>query len=114
ITHTNQILRKHHLQPRLDLKVVQLSTVKKEPVTFLWNSYVLQNKITLIDGDPSVGKTYMALAIAASVTTGRPLPEYGAPTPKRAPASVLFLTGEDTLPDVILPRFEKLRGDPER
>ena len=101
-------------KPRLDLNVVQLSTVKKEPVTWLWNSYLPANKITVLDGDPSVGKTYLALAIAASVTTGKLLPEYGAPTPKRAPASVLFLTGEDTLPDVILPRFEKLRGDPER
>jgi putative DNA primase/helicase len=93
------------------LNIVRLSDVELEEVSWFWEPYLPLGKIILLDGDPSCGKTYLALKIAAAVTTRDDLPQYGAPMIKHKPANVLFMTGEDALGDTIKPRFAKVGGD---
>ena len=88
--------------------VICLADVPPEQVKFLWNPYIPQGKITLLIGDPSAGKTFISLKIAAELTTG------AAETIKQPIGDVLFLSAEDGLGDTIRPRFDKLRGDPKR
>lgn len=56
------------------LEVVPLSEIKREEVRWLWNPYIPTSKITIIEGDPESGKTFLTLAIAAAVTKGESLP----------------------------------------
>jgi len=97
------------------LNVVRLCDVKPEEVQWLWNPYLPIGKITLLEGDPESGKSYLSLGIAAHVTTGKGLPAYGTqPTERKAPRNVVLLTGEDGTADTVVPRFLKIGGDPGR
>src|SRR6202011_4350610 len=96
------------------LNIIRLSDVQEQEISWFWQPYIPFGKIILLDGDPESGKTYLALKIAAAVTTGAGLPEYGMPAQRHEPANVLFMTGEDALADTIRPRFRKVCGDPSR
>lgn len=54
--------------------LVPLSSVAPESVTWLWDPYIPSGKLTLLEGDPAAGKTWLALAFAAAVSRGRGLP----------------------------------------
>ena len=97
------------------LNVVRLSDVKPEEVQWLWKPYLPIGKITLLEGDPESGKSYLSLAIAAHITRGESLRAYGTQAAEtRTPRNVVLLTGEDGTADTVVPRFLKLGGDPGR
>jgi hypothetical protein len=88
-------------------RIVTMRDVKPEPVEWLWKPYLPAGKISIIQGDPGSGKTTMALAIAAAVTTGKGLPggycEF--------PADVIVQNAEDGLTDTIIPRLIQCGAD---
>ena len=84
-----------------------MGEVQEESVHWLWEPYIPLGKITILQGDPGDGKTTMALAIAAAVTTGSPLPD----SCGDSPANVIFQTAEDGLADTIKPRLGRLNAD---
>jgi KaiC/GvpD/RAD55 family RecA-like ATPase len=90
-----------------DFKIITIRDVVAEQVQFLWNPYIPLSKVSIIQGDPNSGKTTLALAIAAAVTTGSALPG----CTLTAPGSVLFQTAEDGIADTIKPRLEQLGAD---
>jgi hypothetical protein len=54
---------------------VKLTEVEKQQINWLWQRRIPLGKITLLDGDPGVGKSLLAITIAACVSTGRPMPD---------------------------------------
>jgi hypothetical protein len=97
-----------------DLKIVSYADITAEPVRFLWEPYIARGKISIIQGDPGSGKTTMALAIAAAVTTGTPLPgaaNNGVNCGINAPQSVIFQSAEDGVKDKIKPSLERFGAD---
>ncbi len=88
-------------------KLVCLVDVVPTETEFLSYPYLPIGKLTLLDGDPGIGKTFITQAIATGVTLGRGVPGMA----DRAPANVLFLNGEDGLADTIKPRFEAMGAD---
>jgi hypothetical protein len=97
-----------------ELHIVPLSEVEPESIDWLWEPYIPRKKITLFEGDPSSGKTYLLLAIAAAITRGYALPDQdgrvGTPCPERA-GNVLYITAEDGVADTIRVRAEKVNAD---
>lgn len=92
--------------------IVPMDSVAPEEVSFLWAPYLPLGKLTILEGDPGVGKTWLALALAAAVSTGDPLPDgCGRPGTRREPAAVLYLTAEDGLGDTLRPRLEKMNAN---
>ena len=87
--------------------VRRLADVEREEVTWLWEARIPRGKITVVDGDPEVGKSFLSLAIATAVTLGTALPEGQA----GRPGGVLILTAEDGLGDTVRPRAEELGAD---
>jgi archaellum biogenesis ATPase FlaH len=97
------------------LDITKLAEVQEKDVSWLWEPYIAVGKLTVLEGDPESGKTFLALEVAAAVTKGRVLPAFGSLEQKPVdPASVLFLTGEDDLADTIAPRFRRALGDAAR
>lgn len=88
--------------------VVRLSDVTPEPVTWLWPGRIARGKLTLVVGDPGLGKSYLTQDVAARITRGLPWPD-GSLAPR---GDVVILTAEDGLADTIRPRFDALGGDP--
>ena len=107
---------KNAQKPRLD--IMQMANVGIEHVNWLVYPYVPLGKITLLQGDPGTGKTFVALSLGASVTTGVPMP-FGIPTDGELrasgkPGNVLYVTAEDGIGDTLKPRFKALGGDEDR
>jgi len=91
--------------------LVTVADVEREEVAWLWPGYIPKGRLTIIDGDPGVGKSWLALAIAAAVTTGAPWPGQAE---SREAANVLVLTAEDGIADTIRPRLEDMGADLRR
>jgi putative DNA primase/helicase len=88
--------------------MVMLSAVEPETVTWLWPQRIALGKLTLITGDPGLGKSLMTADFAARVTTGTAWPD-GAEACERG--SVIFLTAEDGLADTLAPRLDAAHAD---
>ena len=89
------------------LKLVSMRDVVLEPIQWLWKPYIPLGKISIIQGDGGEGKTTLALAIAAAVSSGEALPGGG----NTLPAHVIVQNAEDGVPDTIKPRLEQLWAD---
>lgn len=91
--------------------LVRLSDVDAEHVEWLAHPYIPIGKLTLLQGDPGLGKTWIALWIAARISRGEEaLP--GAST--MAPSTVLYMSAEDGLADTIRPRLDAAGADPSK
>lgn len=97
--------------------LVRASEVAPEAATWVWHPYIPRGAVTLLGGDPGIGKTWVALAIARAVSTGGPWPTPNGveKLPKdRAvaePATVLYASAEDDIAKTLRPRLEKLDAD---
>lgn len=75
--------------------------VKPEPITWLWPGWLAAGKFNVFGGAPGTGKTTLALAMAATVTTGGRWPD-GSSSPV---GSVAIWSGEDDAKDTLVPRL---------
>src|SRR5438094_9836710 len=89
---------------------VRLSAVKRQTVEWLWKGRVPLGKITLIDGDPGLGKSLLTLDLIARITRGKKLPDGSA----GFEGGVVLLSAEDGLADTIRPRLEAAGADLDR
>jgi RecA-family ATPase len=87
-----------------------LSEVEVEAVTWLWKGRVPLGKLTILDGDPGMGKSTILLDLAARVSRGRAMPD-GFPG---VPGGVVILTAEDGLADTVRPRLDAAGADCSR
>jgi hypothetical protein len=93
-----------------DTGLVQLSQVTAKRLRWLWPGRIPAGMLTMLDGDPGVGKSTVAIDFAARVTTGGPWPD-GAKCPA---GNVLIMTAEDALATTVRPRVELAGGDPRK
>jgi archaellum biogenesis ATPase FlaH len=81
-----------------------LDAVEEQEQIFLWPGFLPDGALSLIEGDPDVGKSFMALDLAARLSTGRALPD-GDMDDAQPRRKVLFLTAEDSLSKTVKPRL---------
>lgn len=84
--------------------------VEARRASWLWRPYIPRGVITFLTGEPSAGKSWIAVTLAAAVSRGRGLP--GALSAE--PGRVLYLTAEDDLHVTIRPRLEEAGADLSR
>ncbi len=89
-------------------RVIRLSDVLPERLEWLWAGRIPLGKITVIDGDPGLGKSTVTIDLAARVSTGSRMPDG---SPGRAPAGVILMNAEDGVADTVRPRLEAAGGD---
>ena len=99
-------------KPRMDLgpDVVRLSDVKPQTVKWLWYPYIPKGKVTLIEGDPGLGKSWLTTAIACHLSIGKRLPA----TKKKSSGRVLIMSAEDGIGDTIVPRLIEMKANRTR
>lgn len=81
---------------------ISLASVRIKEIEWLQPGRIPKGKITILAGDPDVGKTFLTLDIASRVSTGEPWPDGSA----NEPGNVLILSAEDDLSDTIAPRLK--------
>ncbi|MEW6457621.1 MAG: AAA family ATPase [Bacillota bacterium] len=80
--------------------VVALANVQPEEAEWLWRPYLPRRKLTILEGDPGIGKTWVALAVCARLTAeGHP---------------VLYATAEDGIADTLRVRVGGMDADLSR
>ena len=90
--------------------IVALSQVAPQPVRWLSPGRLAAGKITILDGDPGLGKSTLLCEFAARISRGEPLPG-GEAAPRRP---VILRSAEDDPYDTIRPRIDAAGGDPRR
>lgn len=88
--------------------VIRLDQVKSKPIEWLWRGWIPAGKLSLLSGDPGLGKTTVAIDLAARMSVGRSMP--GCSTTAK-PSATLILTAEDDLADTVVPRIKAAGGD---
>src|SRR5581483_7404902 len=89
--------------PAGTLSTRRLSEIEARPVRWLWPGRVARGKLTIVAGDPGLGKSQISASIAAVVTTGGTWPVGGE---RCECGDVVFLTAEDDPADTLRPRLE--------
>ncbi len=89
---------------------VYLSDVEPERLTWLSRGRLAAGKLTVLDGDPGLGKSTLLAELPARVTRGDALPNGEAGRPR----GVVLLSAEDGLADTIRPRLEAAGADLDR
>jgi hypothetical protein len=94
-------------------RTISLSDVPPTCVQWLWPPYLPLGKLATFDGDPGLGKSTIAIDLAARVSTGRPMPN-GRASDLDGPADVIFMSAEDDPSDTIRPRCDAAGGNVRR
>lgn len=87
-------------------EIIKYGDLEEKEIDWLWFPYIAKGKITLLQGDPGCGKTFISTSMASIITTGGKFPfteqncEIG---------NVILQNNEDGKEDTLLPRL-KLQG----
>lgn len=92
------------------VKIIRMSDVELTPVEWLWKPYLPFGKLSVLQGNPSEGKTYFAMHLAAACTNGKLLPNME----RMEPFNVIYQTAEDGLGDTVKPRLIEAGADLDR
>ena len=84
--------------------IVRLADVKPEPVAWLWPGRIALGTLTLIAGDPGLGKSLLTLDMASRVSTGAGWPDRRGES--STPGGVVLLSAEDGVSNTIRPRLD--------
>jgi putative DNA primase/helicase len=89
----------------------RLSDIDAKPVSWLWPGRIARGKVSIIAGNPGLGKSQLASSIGAIVTTGGIWP---VDQQKCDVGNVVFLNAEDDPADTLRPRLEAAGADLNR
>lgn len=83
-----------------------------ESVDWVWYPYLARGEVTIIEGDPGIGKSYIAQHLGVCIVEGRKMPSpRWAPKPK--PGKVIYFDIENRPGTVTRPRLEDMGITPE-
>ena len=93
-----------------DVKFQRLSEIRPEPVRWLWEDRIPLGKVTILQGEPGVGKSTLAFDLAARVSRGSDMPMVRGHAPI-VPGNVVIFCGGDDLADTVRPRLDAASAD---
>jgi len=86
------------------------SDIAPKPLRWLWPGRIPLGKLTLLIGDPGLGKSLLTADLASRVTRGTSFPDGST----SEAGSVIFLSAEDDAEDTIRPRWDTAGADVSR
>jgi hypothetical protein len=93
------------------LETLDLSGVRTRPIDWLWRGYIPLRKVTILDGDPGLGKSTLLVDLASRGSVGGLAPTG---EPLGDAFTTIYVTVEDDAEDTIVPRILAAGGDPAR
>lgn len=86
------------------IKFESMDDVVEEKLDFLWKPYLARGEVTILEGDPGLGKSYLAQMVAGSIATGRRIPSPYKGQPKIT-GSTIYFDMENSAGTVTKPRL---------
>ena len=96
---------------RRTVTLLQGASIAAKPITWLWDGYLPQGKLTLLAGAGGTGKSTLAFSIAGTITNGGMWPD-GSQCNRAG--SVLIWSSEDDPADTIKPRLMAVGANDKR
>jgi AAA domain/Bifunctional DNA primase/polymerase, N-terminal len=100
------------------LRTIPLWLVEETALCWLWPGRIPLGTITLLDGDPGLGKSLVTLDLVARVTRGAAMPDGGGDATSGAAGIVdggaVLLSAEDDLAATVRPRLHAAGADVQR
>ncbi len=84
-----------------EVQLIRGCDLAPEPIEWLWNGWLAAGKMHILGGAPGTGKTTIAMALAATVTTGGHWPD----GTRSVAGNVVIWSGEDDPADTLIPRL---------
>lgn len=100
-------------RPSQTVRILPASAFAPEATEYLAEPYLPRGMLSILGGVSGVGKTSLALDIAAALTAGRALGFEDEDT-RREPTTVIYLTAENDPNKVLRPRAEAMGADLDR
>lgn len=94
------------VQRQLEMRWAHQITTRS--IDWLWKPWLARGVVSVLDGDPGVGKSMLTMDLVARLTTGRAMPLDGDSHP---PQNCLVVALEDPLDSVVRPRLEAAGAD---
>jgi hypothetical protein len=98
-------------QVKSNLITKSMADIAPEPLCWLWPGVIPLGKLTLLVGDPGLGKSLLTLDFAARVSEGDTWPD--GTQGKYGLGEILLLSAEDDPADTIRPRLDAAGAAPE-
>jgi putative DNA primase/helicase len=98
-------------EPRRTLVVSRASDIQPESIDWTWWHRIAQGKLSLVAGEPGLGKSLLGTKVIATVTKGA---EWPCGEGSAKPGSVIMLCAEDGAADTIVPRLMAADADLNR
>ena len=95
---------------RMQARTRRAADIEPQPVAWLWEPHLALGKLSMVVGDPGLGKSTLTAALAAHVTNSRNWPD-GTSCPQ---GDVLMVNAEDDPADTIRPRLDAAGADVQR
>jgi putative DNA primase/helicase len=90
--------------------LVRATDITPQSIAWLWNEWLAAGKFHVLAGQPGTGKTTIALAMAAAVSSGGEWPDKS-----RVPlGNVVMWSGEDDAADTLVPRLRAMGARADR
>ena len=90
--------------------LLSAASIRPEPINWLWLHWLALGKLHILAGAPGQGKTTLALAMIATLTSGGRWPDGS----RCAPGNALIWSGEDDPADTLVPRLLAMGADLKR
>jgi putative DNA primase/helicase len=92
------------------VSLIHAASIEPEAISWRWDGWIAEGKLHVLAGAPGTGKTTLAMALAATITTGGRWPD-GTPA---VVGDVVIWSGEDDPKDTLVPRLIACGGDKAR
>jgi hypothetical protein len=89
----------------------RLSMIEAKTINWIWGGRIPLGMLTLIAGDPGLGKSFLSVWIASRFSTGGKFPDNDAPA---IPGGIIYLSAEDSASYAIRPRADANHADPSK
>ena len=93
-----------------ELDYQQMSEIEPVPIRWLWPERIARGKVSMIAGNPGLGKSQLTLSMAATVTLGGEWPD----GTSCEVGNVVILSAEDDPSDTLRPRLDAVGADTDK
>lgn len=93
---------------RPDASCSRLSDIEPKTISWIWTGRIPLGMLTLIAGDPGLGKSFLSIWICSKLSTGGAFPDNAAPA---VTGGTIYLPAEDSAAYAIRPRADANQAD---